>query len=62
MFNKKFNVIITWDCQLLVNRNDRKLYVKYEKGCDMSKLQETVKQMILDNVIEKVIEGDICYV
>jgi hypothetical protein len=49
-FNMKWDFIGTWDCELLVNRDDRKLYRKCDDGCNMDKLNDTLEKMKQDDI------------
>lgn len=44
------NFFGTWDCELLVNRDDRKLYRKCDDGCNMDKLNATLEEMKQDGI------------
>ena len=40
----------TWDCELLVSREDRKLLMKYDDGCNMDNLNNILEEMKQDGV------------
>ena len=40
----------TWDSELLVNRNDRKLLMKHEVGANLDKLNKVIEEMKADDV------------
>ena len=42
----------TWNTELFVSRDDRKLMKKVKEGCDTSKLQATLEEMIRDGIFE----------
>ena len=49
-FNIVWNLFGTWDTELLVNRNDRKLLKKVKEGSNTDDLQKTLDKMISDGV------------
>ena len=53
-FDITWNILGTWNSELLVSRDDRKLLMKTTEGCDIKNLQETLNQMIEDGVLESV--------
>ena len=53
-FDITWNIFGTWNSELLVSRDDRKLLMKTTEGCDTKNLQETLNRMIEDGVLEPV--------
>lgn len=51
-FNIVWGLFGTWDTELLVNRNDRKLLMEVKEGSNTDDLQETLNEMINDGVFE----------
>lgn len=51
-FNITWGIIGRWDSELLVNKNDRKLLMNYDDGCNMDKLNNTIEKMKQDGVFE----------
>ena len=51
-FDITWNIIGTWNTELLVSRDDRKLMKKVKDGCDTSKLEATLAEMIKDGIFE----------
>ena len=49
-FNITYNGIRTWDCELFVSREDRKLLMKQTEGCDLNKFNKTIEEMKQDGV------------
>lgn len=49
-FNITWGIIGTWDSELFVSREDRKLLMKYKEGCNMDRLNETLEQMKQDGL------------
>lgn len=49
-FDITWNIIGTWNTELLVSRDDRKLMKKVKDGCDTSKLEATLEEMIKDGI------------
>lgn len=49
-FNITYNSIGTWDCELFVSREDRKLLMKQTEGCDLNKFNKTIEEMKQDGV------------
>lgn len=49
-FNITWGVIGSWDSELLVNRNDRKLLMRHDDGCNLDKLNSTLEKMKQDGV------------
>lgn len=49
-FNITWNVIGTWDTELLVNKNDRKLLMRHKDGCSLDRLNNVLDEMIVDGV------------
>lgn len=49
-FNITWSVIGTWDSELLVNKNDRKLLMKHEEGCSLDRLNSVLEKMKQDGV------------
>lgn len=49
-FNITYNGIGTWDCELFVSREDRKLLMKQTEGCDLNKFNKTIEEMKQDGV------------
>jgi hypothetical protein len=49
-FNITWDIIGRWDCELLVNKNDRKLLMKHDDGCNMDRLNDTIEKMKQDGV------------
>lgn len=53
-FDINWDIFGTWNSELLINRDDRKLLMKITEGCDIKNLHETLNQMINDGVLESV--------
>ena len=53
-FDIKWDVFGTWDTELLVSRDDRKLMKRVKDGADTTKLQATLDEMIKDGVFVEV--------
>lgn len=51
-FNITWGVIGRWDSELLVNKNDRKLLMNCDDGCNMDRLNDTLEKMKQDGVFE----------
>ena len=49
-FNITWNVIGTWDTELFVNKNDRKLLMKHKEGCNLDELNGVIEKMKQDSV------------
>ena len=49
-FNVRWSLIGTWDSELLVSKNDRKLLMEYKEDCNMDMLNKTIEEMKLDDV------------
>jgi hypothetical protein len=56
-FDVKFDNIGTWESELLVNRNDRKLLAKHTDACNLDKLNATVEKMRQDGILRRVDNG-----
>lgn len=53
-FDISWGILGTWNSELLVSREDRKLLMKVREDCDTTALQKTLEQMINDGVFESV--------
>ncbi len=53
-FGITWNIFGTWDSELLVSREDRKLLMKVREGSDTEELQKTLNQMINEEVFKSV--------
>ncbi len=51
-FNITWGMIGTWKSELLVDKNDRKLLMKYTNNCNMSEIKNTIEEMKRDGVFE----------
>ena len=49
-FNITWDVIGTWDSELLVSKEDRKLLMKCDKDCNLGKINNTLEEMKQDGV------------
>ena len=49
-FNITWGIIGRWDSELLVNRNDRKLLMNYDEGCNLDRINNTLEKMKQDGV------------
>lgn len=49
-FNINWNVIGTWDSELFVDKNDRKLLMWHDKDANLDKLNKTLEEMKHDGV------------
>lgn len=52
-FNMTWDVFITWDCELLVNRDTRELLIEADDGANTDKLYATINEMLKDGILEK---------
>ena len=50
-FNLSWNVIGTWDCELLVDQRDRRLLMWHEEGCNLEALNNTIAAMKRDDIL-----------
>lgn len=51
-FNVKWDRFFgTWDCELLVNKKDRKLYRLYKYGCNMDEINRIFEEMMQDGIL-----------
>lgn len=53
-FDIKWDVFGTWDTELLVNRDDRRLMKRVKDDADTTKLQSTIQEMMRDGVLMEV--------
>lgn len=49
-FNMTWSIIGTWDSELFVSRNDRKLLMKHTDGCNLDELNSVLEEMKQDGV------------
>ena len=49
-FNMTWSIIGTWDSELYVSRNDRKLLMKQTDGCNLDELNSVLEEMKQDGV------------